>query len=379
MEHKTRIIVIMDDWDLESAVRKQLEQLPSLFIASFRRVEDALVELSTFRYDLVISLYSIAGKSGVELLEDIRRRFQHIPVIFVVKDGARSISSETLYDAGGFLLESEIHQVPAKLPHTVRCLLRSENQFQHMSGEMERYLSIYNSLDEGIYIVDPETYMILSANAAAIRILGVNPVGKKCYEVLLGGSTEPCVHCDNAALARGILEPGALPWEFKRSPDDRWYRCVNKSITWTDGKFAKMEIIEDITDSRKADRVVNLLHVFRAKVRSLSDVAVIEFDKKGKISYTNHAAARLLGYQKKEIEEHFVWRFLDESGKVTWFQLLDVVSPKDSDSIECDVLARDRCIEAYVDIIFNRDMKDRLIDGILFIIEKPKKDIARFY
>ena len=375
----TRVLLITADSDIETMVRAQLEEIPELTLACFTEVREALTELSSTHYDIIISPYGTFDFESSSLLEELRHNHQNTPVIFMVKEGQKEVSSDTLYDARGFILESEIRSTPAKLIHIIRCLLRCEGQTQHLCSELNRYLSIYNSLDDGIYIVDPETYTILSANAAAIKILGINPIGKKCYEVLLGGSTEPCVHCDNAALSRGILEPGALPWEFKRASDDRWYRCVSKDITWSNGKFVKMEIIVDITDSRRVDRQINLLHVFREKMRSLTDLAVIEFDKKGKISYTNQAAAKLLGFSRKEIEEHFVWKYLDEQGKVAWFRLMDEISPRDSESIECTVNGKDRIIEAYLNVVFNRDIKDKLIDGVLFIIEKARKEFVRFY
>jgi len=140
-----------------------------------------------------------------------------------------------------------------------------------------------------------------------------------------------------------------------------------------------MEIIVDITDTKRMERELNLLRVFREKIRSLYHIPVMEFDKKGKIEYTNHACMEFLGLSKEDLADLFVWKFLDDHGKEAWFRLIDEVSMKDSESIECNLFTRERKVETYLNIIYNRDTKGTIIDGMLFIVEKPRKDFVRFY
>lgn len=246
-------------------------------------------------------------------------------------------------------------------------------------NQKEDYFTILNCLDIGIYLVEPETYTILAANNSAIKILGRNPVGQRCFEVLLKDQTTPCSHCDNELISRGILQSGSLPWEFKATTNDKWYRCASKIITWPGKRYVKLEIIEDITDSKRVERELNLLRVFKDKIRNLSHLPVMEFDKKGKISYTNVASINLLGYEKKDILDQFIWKYMDDAGKETFFQLIDEVSPKDTECIDCGLVCNDKVVEASLNIVFNRDIKGVLIDGMLFIVQKPKKEFKRYY
>ncbi len=278
-----------------------------------------------------------------------------------------------------FLFKNELLSSSLRLTHTVRRVRSMKNLYQHMQRHIDEFLSIFNCLDMGIYIVDPVNYSILAANSSAIKILGHNPVGKKCYEVLLKEQPGPCTHCDNELLARGVLQYGSMPWEFKSSANEKWYRCISKILAWSENKFAKMEIIVDITDTKRMERELNLLRVFREKIRSLYHIPVMEFDKKGKIEYTNHACMEFLGLSKEDLADLFVWKFLDDHGKEAWFRLIDEVSMKDSESIECNLFTRERKVETYLNIIYNRDTKGTIIDGMLFIVEKPRKDFVRFY
>ncbi|MGD8985735.1 MAG: hypothetical protein PVI53_17045, partial [Desulfobacteraceae bacterium] len=47
----------------------------------------------------------------------------------------------------------------------------------------EELISIFDSIDEPVYVAGPETYEILYVNSAVKAQFGKNIVGKKCYKV----------------------------------------------------------------------------------------------------------------------------------------------------------------------------------------------------
>ncbi|MDQ7823499.1 MAG: PAS domain-containing protein [Candidatus Eremiobacteraeota bacterium] len=249
---------------------------------------------------------------------------------------------------------------------------------RQMQRQVDEFFSIFNCLDLGIYIVDPETYTILAANTQAIKLLGENPVDKKCFEVLLKGHSAPCSHCDNALISRGIIQSGTLPWEFKSAAHDRWYRCISKIISWPGKKFAKMEVIMDITESMRTEREINTLRVFKDKIRALPHLALMEFDRKGKIIYANEASAAMLGNCSEELMGLFIWQLPDDSCKEAIYRTIERPGATDREALECTLNGKEKKVEVHLNFILHRDVKGSLIDGSVFIIEKPRK-ITRFY
>ena len=65
--------------------------------------------------------------------------------------------------------------------------------------ERAQLLAIFNSIDQAIYVADPETYRILFVNTYLREHLGYDPTGALCYEAFQG-RTAPCAFCTNAII-----------------------------------------------------------------------------------------------------------------------------------------------------------------------------------
>jgi len=113
--------------------------------------------------------------------------------------------------------------------------------------EREQQLSIFNSIDEAIYVADPDSYEVLYANKALKNGFG-EVEGKKCYEALQGRDA-PCPFCTNA-LIFGKNAGTTHIWEFQNEIDRRWYRCIDRAIRWPDGRMVRYEMAIDVTDQK---------------------------------------------------------------------------------------------------------------------------------
>ncbi len=103
--------------------------------------------------------------------------------------------------------------------------------------------NIIESMDEMVYVSDPETYELYYLNAAGRRITGVYDYkGCKCYKVLQG-KNKPCDFCTNAKLCTENF----LIWEIKNTFLERHFIMKDKLIPWK-GKMARVEIAFDITE-----------------------------------------------------------------------------------------------------------------------------------
>ena len=92
-----------------------------------------------------------------------------------------------------------------------------------------------------------DTYRLLYVNSATTKLTGAK-VGDICYRALQS-EYAPCNFCTNEYLKEIGDE---YIWEFKCGRDNRWYKCIDRAIRWTDGSMVRMELAVDITEIKEA-------------------------------------------------------------------------------------------------------------------------------
>lgn len=117
--------------------------------------------------------------------------------------------------------------------------------------ERRQLISLFEGINEPIYVSDPETYDLLFVNNALTKSFGNNLVGKKCYQALQGRS-KPCVFCTNKKII-GKNFGNTHIWEWQNLKNKKWYRCVDRGIRWPNGKQVRFEIAFDITERKEAE------------------------------------------------------------------------------------------------------------------------------
>lgn len=178
-------------------------------------------------------------------------------------------------------------------------------------------LSIFDGIDEVVYISDPCSYEILYANQALRAVRG-DVIGEKCYRAFQGLDS-PCPFCTNQYIF-GENEGRSHVWEFRNSVNHRWYRCIDKAIPWPDGRMVRYEMAIDITEKKLADEA---LRESEAKFRTLADQSpnMIFINCAGRIVYVNNKCEEVMGYTKGE--------FCSPD-----FNFMDLVSPEYQDIVK---------------------------------------------
>ena len=120
--------------------------------------------------------------------------------------------------------------------------------------ERRQFVSIFDTIDEMVYVADPETYELLYVNAPVKNVFGQDIIGKKCYEVLQGLNS-PCDFCTNPIIFNENFGETHI-WEFQNRENKRWYRCIDKAIPWPDGRMVRYEIAIDIHDRIEAEEAL---------------------------------------------------------------------------------------------------------------------------
>ncbi|MCM8780023.1 MAG: hypothetical protein NC914_02605 [Candidatus Omnitrophica bacterium] len=140
-----------------------------------------------------------------------------------------------------------IHEELEKLRQRVKEL--EESRFLKNVGEMaaqrQELLSIFDSIDEPIYVCDPHTYEVLFVNQAIRKRFG-QVRGQKCFKAFQNLSS-PCPFCTNKYIFGKNLGRTYI-WEFQNRVDKNWYRCIDRAIKWPDGRMVRYEIAININD-----------------------------------------------------------------------------------------------------------------------------------
>lgn len=122
---------------------------------------------------------------------------------------------------------------------------------QALDLERRQLLSIFDSIDEPVYVSSPDTYELLYINEAFKKHFQCE-VGDICYQVLHNVDT-PCSFCTNYIIfGKNMGEP--YIWEFYNQVYKRWFRCIDRAIQWPDGRMVRYEMAIDITEQKQASQ-----------------------------------------------------------------------------------------------------------------------------
>ena len=119
--------------------------------------------------------------------------------------------------------------------------------------ELERaqLLSVFDSIDEIIYVSDPYTYEILYVNQTMKNSFQKELIGRICYKEFQGLDA-PCEFCTNEIILK--QKPAPHQWEHHNPKIDKYLSIVDRIIKWPDGRDVRFELAIDITERRRAEK-----------------------------------------------------------------------------------------------------------------------------
>jgi len=109
-------------------------------------------------------------------------------------------------------------------------------------------------MDAPVHVADPESYEILYHNEAFATAWGEVVAGRRCFEAIFDRA-DRCPFCTNGHLF-GDDAPGRYVWERLDERTDRWFRCYDRAIEWTDGRLVRFQLAMDITRTKQTEIVL---------------------------------------------------------------------------------------------------------------------------
>jgi PAS domain S-box-containing protein len=179
---------------------------------------------------------------------------------------------------------------------------------QTLNEPWEQLISIFDAIDEKVYVSDPVTHEILYVNPAKKSVFGQDIVGQECYRAFQG-LDEPCDFCTNPMIFGENFGKTHI-WEFQNRKTGKWVRCIDRAIRWSDGRTARFEMAIDIHDRKAAEEALRTNEQeYRSIVENLNEVIYIA-DANGRFKYVSPVTDSITGYTSNEIVGHFFSEFI---------------------------------------------------------------------
>jgi len=179
---------------------------------------------------------------------------------------------------------------------------------EELKFERAQLLSIFGSINQIIYVADPNTYEILYVNDALKNAFEKDPVGGICYKDFQGLDS-PCDFCTNEIILKE--KPKPYQWEYHNPVLNRDFMIIDRIIKWPDGRHVRFEIAMDVTERKQAEEKYRLL------VENANDTIFIAQD--GVMKFANPKAEDMTGYS------------IDELSSVPF---IDLIHPEDRDMVQ---------------------------------------------
>ncbi|MDG6244111.1 MAG: ATP-binding protein [Methanolobus sp.] len=170
--------------------------------------------------------------------------------------------------------------------------------------EKEQLLSVFDSIDEPICVSDICTHEILYVNKYLNTKFNENVIGKNCYKIIYGFD-EPCVFCTDVTLVNDHSK--VQKCEYHNPLTSRDYIISARSIKWTNGCDARLEIAHDITEIRATERALREKEENFKKLIDNSPLPIGIMNSNSHFEYWNKKFTEMFGYTSQDMPTIKEW------------------------------------------------------------------------
>lgn len=119
----------------------------------------------------------------------------------------------------------------------------------------ERFVTVLDSIDSFIYVVDVYNHRILFANRAARMVLNSESlIGQTCWKTIFPGQTNPCSFCE--ALETSNTNQYLKHREYFHAQSKRWLYFQERTIVWDEKNVAKLAVVTDISAFKNTEALL---------------------------------------------------------------------------------------------------------------------------
>lgn len=266
--------------------------------------------------------------------------------------------------------------------------ITAQRQAKELVTSHNRFLTILESIDALVYVIDMETYEILYMNTSTKKIFG-DREGEICWKVIHEEEGGPCSICSMDELLKRDGTPKGIYTAEKFEPKNNcWYQRRLQAIRWIDGRMVSLELATDITRRKEAEEALKKSDTrFRKFLEGFQGVAYqLNQIEEGSLYFRPTLFYGLV----EEITGYRAHDFLE--GYINWH---DLIYPEDIDRFKAEsmklyteedyvadneyrILHGDGSIRWIRDIAKRVDLDESLtIQGTLYDITRQRKTEER--
>jgi two-component system cell cycle sensor histidine kinase PleC len=281
-----------------------LHSIPDMIFC--KDVEGKYIDCNpVFSHFLRSSTEDILGKTDYDLFDKELADFFRGNDLKMIERGIPRTNEELLdLPEGSFLydmLKAPLYTADGNIMGLIgigRDITERKKAEAELIKQHDKMLSIFESIDEMVYVSDPNTYELLFANKFTRNFSREDIIGKKCHKILQN-KDHPCSFCTNDKIFGEYIGKSYI-WEYQNCTNERFYRCIDKAIEWPDGRMVRFEMAIDIHESKVAEKALRESETKFEIISTFANDAIISVNNEGCIYFWNKAAEELFGYSYEE-------------------------------------------------------------------------------
>ena len=168
----------------------------------------------------------------------------------------------------------------------------------------QRFQTIFNSVNDGIFLHNAKTGEILDVNNRMLEMFGFSY--KEILKLSVGdiSSNVPPYTQNEAAewISKALLgQPQIFEWQSKRKDGTVFWSEVNMRFIIIDGNDCILVSVRDISDRKQVEKDLSVEKEFSEKIINTSNAIIIGLDKNHLIQIFNKGAEKVTGYSEEDM------------------------------------------------------------------------------
>ncbi|MDD4138172.1 MAG: PAS domain S-box protein, partial [Methanoregula sp.] len=294
------VLYVDDEPVLLEPTRLSLEKNGRFQVDTSLSAQDALEKIQVRHYDVIVSDYQMPVMNGIQFLKRLRESGNLIPFIIFTGKGREDAVIDA-YNAGADFYLAKGGNPRAMfldLTHKIEQVVTRRRTEKALRASEQYLKTIFNSVQTGLMIIDPETHIIIDANPASAAMIGCSKdqiVGNVCHKFICPAETGRCPITDfhkNVDTAECILITG----NGEKIPIIKTVVPVEIS-----GKPVLLESVQDITDRKRAEDAIQEAYVgleLKVEERTL-ELSTLTSNLQNEIAERNRVMEALAASEEK--------------------------------------------------------------------------------